>query len=81
MQLLYHKLFSQNFLNRLFDATVCYLRTLIPDISVGAFPHNLTYSYLCKNHLSFLDGYSAGRPNVVTYHDLLNLDCSYLLSF
>ena len=61
MHLLLPKNCFAEFLNRFFEATLCYLRILLPDLTK-------------KQTLSFINGFIVGMSNVVTYHSLLNLE-------
>ena len=71
MQLLLHKIVSQSFLNRLFEAVMLsedpYFLTSLWGQSYSL---QICYIYNFVNTLSFMDEYIAGRSNVVI---LLNL--------
>ena len=75
MQLLLHKNVSQNFLDRLFEDTLCYPRPLLPVIIVRVdFSLQICHTHDFVNiYIYFMDEYIVGRSNVVTFHNLLNL--------
>ena len=75
MQLLLHKTVSQNFLNHLFEATLCYLRTPTScnHCRRSLIPSKFVIFMIFVKTLSFLDEYIADRSNVVTYHNRQSL--------